>query len=317
MDQNKVSIIMSVYNEPKEVLNKSIESILNQTYRNFEFIIILDKPSNYDAIEIINYYSSRDQRIIFIKNDKNMGLARSLNNGLKIATGNFIARMDADDISDLSRIEYQINYLNYNKNIDFTSTLVKYIDESDNELEDKNIFIYTNTQKVNSIMINKDIMCHPTWMFRRKVLDGVKEYRIFPCSEDYDFILRVIEYGYKVSIINKKLLKYRIRNSGITKSNDLLMIKYSLYIQYLSKQRKVKKSDNIDYRYINSLKENSNEMILLEKARNIFKLGLINLKNKRYLIGIAKIIKSCFVSRDQWMCIKNSLLWRINVGRLN
>jgi len=108
----ETSVIMATYKESIECLKQSIESIINQTYNDFEFIIILDNPDNKEHIAFINDYVCKDERIKFYINDKNMGLTNTLNRGLKLAEGKYICRMDADDVSMPDRIEKQLHYLN-------------------------------------------------------------------------------------------------------------------------------------------------------------------------------------------------------------
>jgi glycosyltransferase involved in cell wall biosynthesis len=105
----QISVIMAVYNGEK-YLAEAIESILNQTFKEFEFIII-DDGSKDNSLNIIKRYAKKDSRIIIIKNEKNMKLAWSLNKGLKIARGKYIARMDSDDISLTDRLEKQYYFL--------------------------------------------------------------------------------------------------------------------------------------------------------------------------------------------------------------
>jgi glycosyltransferase involved in cell wall biosynthesis len=109
-----ISAVMSVYNESEEYLRKSIESILNQTYTDFEFIIILDNPDNKKARDILKEYENKDDRIVLLENEKNIGLAPSLNRGVKVARGKYIARMDADDIALPQRFEKQVYFLENN-----------------------------------------------------------------------------------------------------------------------------------------------------------------------------------------------------------
>ena len=130
--ENKISVIMSVYNEKKEWLQMSINSILNQSFKNFEFIIVLDNPDNIELKAVLEQFAAKDSRIKLIYNKKNMGLVYSLNSALKVAKGEYIARMDADDISELDRLEVQYNYFEQNPDIDFVSGFIRIIDEFDN-----------------------------------------------------------------------------------------------------------------------------------------------------------------------------------------
>ena len=101
----QISVIMPVYNGER-FLSEAVESILKQTYQDFEFIIV-DDGSTDRSLEIIQYYQALDERIILIENGKNIGVASSLNKGISAAKGEFIARMDADDISLPERLEQQ------------------------------------------------------------------------------------------------------------------------------------------------------------------------------------------------------------------
>ena len=94
-----ISVIMSVYNERLEWLQAAVNSILNQTYSDFEYIIIIDNPDlNEDAVSFLKEIARADSRVHLHFNEKNMGLMKSLNVGIQISKGNYIARMDADDV---------------------------------------------------------------------------------------------------------------------------------------------------------------------------------------------------------------------------
>ena len=112
MEEDKISVIMTVYKESKEELKESFESIINQTYKNIEFIIVIDNPKEQWRIDFIKSYN--DSRVKLVVNKENLGLPLSLNKALKLVTGNYIARMDADDISMPERIEKQLDFLKKN-----------------------------------------------------------------------------------------------------------------------------------------------------------------------------------------------------------
>ena len=112
----KVSIVMPVYNG-KEYIRESIDSIINQSYKNWEFIIVNEFGSDDGSKEIIEEYAEKDDRIKLIQNTKREGISASLNIGLKAATGDYIARMDSDDISGPNRLVKQIEFLDSNPSI--------------------------------------------------------------------------------------------------------------------------------------------------------------------------------------------------------
>lgn len=217
-----VSIIMSVYNEKQDWLKKSIESILNQTYDNFEFIIILDNPNNFEAIKLINLYMNNDNRVVFLQNSRNIGLSESLNKGIRIAKGEYIARMDADDISVLDRIEKQVKYIEKN-NIELVSSNIIYVNEEEKEIKRSNFKNGSHTENKKLIM-EYDSFIHPTWLLKKRIIDKIGCYRKVNSAEDYDLICRILVNNYKCFVIDEYLLYYRVRENGITNSNKFRQI---------------------------------------------------------------------------------------------
>lgn len=118
-----IYVVMSCYNREKYVV-EAIESILNQTYTNFEFIII-DDCSTDNTFEIVKEYAKKDNRILALKNDKNYCYVHSLNKGIEIAKGKYIARMDDDDISLPERFEKQVEFLEKNEDIIALGTFIE------------------------------------------------------------------------------------------------------------------------------------------------------------------------------------------------
>lgn len=117
----KISVIMSAYNESFDELSRSIDSIINQTYKNIEFIIVSDNPENKEikkAVQVAN-----DQRIKYLENKENVGLVQSLNRAISEATGSIITRMDADDISKKTRLKDELQYMQQN-NLDIVGTFI-------------------------------------------------------------------------------------------------------------------------------------------------------------------------------------------------
>ena len=96
---DKISVIMSTYKEPIEWIRRAIESILNQTYKNLEFIIVVDAPTYKELISLLNNYKDKDDRVKVVVNDSNIGLVESLNKALSLCNGSYVARMYADDKS--------------------------------------------------------------------------------------------------------------------------------------------------------------------------------------------------------------------------
>lgn len=114
----QISVIMSVYKEPLDWMAQSIDSILNQIYSDFEFLIVDDNPTDDKLIYFLNDYQKKDSRIKIIVNEQNVGLTKSLNIAIKQAQGKYIARMDADDISCKNRFQVQYDYMEQHLEVD-------------------------------------------------------------------------------------------------------------------------------------------------------------------------------------------------------
>ncbi|MFP7297234.1 glycosyltransferase family 2 protein [Neobacillus niacini] len=291
-----VSVIMSTYNEEPEWLKKCIDSILNQTYSHFEFLIVLDNPENVQLKELLDAYQKKDNRIKLIPNPKNMGLVKSLNTALEHCNGKYVARMDADDIADPERLEKEKRYLE-EKNLDFVFSSMIVIDENDQKQYewDNNAFTPEEIKKVMEIW---NISLHPTWFLKREVYTSLGGYRDIPFSEDYDFSLRALSNGYKIGKLNENLLLYRMRSTGISKSNNFEQFIISRKLIQLYKKDKLN-----DYSYVkdainkaqNQIKNGEKEKY--SEAEDIFHQGVGQVKDGQYLNGISKLVKSLTLSK--------------------
>lgn len=204
-----ISVIMSVYNAEK-YLREAIESILDQSFDDFEFIIVDDKSIDNSA-HIIKSYAKRDNRIKYIKNDTNRGLTYSLNKALKLAKGKYIARMDADDISIKERLEVQYNYLENNKDVFLLGTSAYNIDEDGEIVGERNIPLEYEKIKKKINLVNPII--HPSVMFRKKDVLAIGGYNEnFKKVQDYELWFRIIANGLKVENLKDRLLYYRVNS---------------------------------------------------------------------------------------------------------
>lgn len=209
--KKKVTVFMPVYNAEK-YLSDAIESILNQTYEHFEFLII-DDGSTDASIKIIESY--KDKRIRLVKNEKNRGLPYTRNLGLKLAKGDYIALMDSDDISYEQRLEKQVKYLNENPEIDVLSTGIDY-------LYGKKIMTmksYERNDEVLRIMLMfYNVINNPTVMLRRDFIikNNLKYREEFIVAQDYSFWIDCLEVG-KIHCMKKNLLAYRTGHENISK----------------------------------------------------------------------------------------------------
>lgn len=245
-----VSVVMSTYNESSKDLELSIQSILQQSYKNIEFIIVLDNPQNEVIRNVLNRYKVLDKRVVVLENKKNMGLVKSLNKALKVVNGKYIARMDADDISDKDRISKQVDILESDDEISLVGTDILLIDEKNREINSDNLLISDSEQLKKCIGLCNCI-AHPTWMFRKSILKDLNGYNEIPYAEDYDFLIRMSIRGHKFYNIDEKLLKYRIRQNSITQSNE-----YKQLIMTTRIRKAYKKSGNSVSNYSNQIDTN-------------------------------------------------------------
>ena len=212
-----VSVLMSVYKEPIEWIEESINSILNQSFSDFEFIIVNDNPTSAELRKFLNEFKNKDSRIKVITNSENLGLTKSLNIGLKHCNGEYIARMDADDISHPKRFEYQYEYLESHPDVIVCGSDVKFIGN-------KSIFLYSclfeNDIDIRGQMLTNSGFAHPSVFIRRSILslNNIHYDENFKSAQDYRLWEQLCSYG-KFHNINKKLLKYRISDSQISNLN--------------------------------------------------------------------------------------------------
>ncbi len=207
---NKISVLMSVYNDEKRV-SKSIESILNQTFQDFEFLI-LDDCSTDNTYEICNYYAKKNQKIKLMKNNQNLGLTKSLN--LLISESNYelIARQDSDDESFKQRLEIQLKIIE-KYNLDACTTLAT-IDE----LKVTRPFLSHLFPK-KLIIKYKNPFIHGSLLIKKRVLENVGMYdERFKFAQDYKLMFDLIRLNHKLKIINQPLYKLNTKDNISTRN---------------------------------------------------------------------------------------------------
>ena len=223
-----ISVIMSIYNEDPKWLRESIQSILEQTYSHFEFIIILDNPLNTKLESILNEYARKDSRIKLYKNVKNLGLVASLNLALSYISGDYVARMDADDISNHQRLEKQLHYLKEN-DLDIVGSNVE-IFHDDITIGKTEYPHYM--QDIYKALAFNNVFAHPTWFVKKNIFQELNGYRNISFAEDYDFLLRARILNKKMGNIKECLLQYRLSPDSISRTN---LLEQKLTAYYLSK----------------------------------------------------------------------------------
>lgn len=219
---------MSTYRENSEYVYQSICSILAQTHTDFEIIIVIDDPDNQRILSVVRRLAAEDSRIIIVQNECNLGLPMSLNKGVALAKGDFIARMDADDISHPCRFERQLKYMQ-NNNLDLVGTCKRCIDESGSVIPGSNSRFYSPDEVMRRLPID-DCIPHATWLAKKSVYDRVGAYRNMPRSEDYDFLLRAHKLNVPMGLCDEILFDHRINDSGISRSGALEQVLASWYL---------------------------------------------------------------------------------------
>lgn len=224
-----ISVLMSVYKEPLKYIKDSVESVLNQTYRYFEFIIIVDDPDNSDVIQLLHEYRDQDSRIRIICNEKNIGLAKSLNKGLLFCSGTYIARMDADDICSLDRLEKQKQYLEEQRLDLIGSEYDTFFQEPEERLWVQRV---PGEKEVDSRLRVSSCLPHPSWFGKKEVFIENNGYRDILACEDYDFLIRARTLNYKLGNIKKILLHYRLNPNSISHSRHIEQKAIFKYLSY-------------------------------------------------------------------------------------
>ena len=297
--KEEVTVLMTTYNEEKNIFITALESILNQTYQNIKILIVVDNKENKEIIDTIKKYQKMDNRIKFFINQKNMGLANSLNNGIDLIDTEYIARMDADDIAVPERIEKQLNFLKNNINIDFIGSNICYIDYFGNKIKSRKL--HSNEyNKISKIMKYMNIFHHPTFFGKTEIFKLFK-YRNLKYSQDYDFVCRLLEKKVKITNINEDLLYYR---QPMKISDEKLFKQKIIYycIQEKYKKKKLCDIDIVEYTNYQISKANKEKFF---KAIKLYKEALESFKNKRYIKAMRKLIKSFIESKYQRIEILN------------
>lgn len=215
-----LSVVMAVYNSER-YLRKSIESVLAQTYRNFEFIIVNDGSA--DASEsIIKDYAARDNRITYLKNEKNSGQSETRNKAIKSAKGEYVVVVDSDDICLPNRFEEQVSFFKNNSNVDVLGTsYCLFFDDMEDECE------MVVSADSNDLRNGTPPVHNPTCMIKRKTFVDYGYYdAMYDNAEDYELWLRWFSQGARFENMQKVLYKKRTHVGSVS----ILNIKCQIYL---------------------------------------------------------------------------------------
>lgn len=251
---NLVSVILPVYN-CERFIGLAIESILNQTYSNIELIVV-DDGSTDNSLKIINSYSY-DPRLVVVSRE-NKGLVYSLNEAIGVASGKYIARMDADDISLPDRVEKQVDFLVKNQDVAIVGSRTILIDEDGIEIGKCKRPL--SNSSVRSYFYYGSPLAHPSITYNLNILskDEIEYLADDYPAEDLGLFLRISK-KHKICNISKPLLKYRITESGISNSN---------------KTRQQKKSNELRVSHFLDVKEQMGFVLAIDSKESLYKYSL-------------------------------------------
>ena len=302
----KVSVIMPVYNTKEEYLREAIESILNQTFSDFEFIILNDSPYNLPLKEVISSY--KDSRLRYFENEQTQGVARSYNRLLELAEGDFIAMMNHDDISKPERLEKQVTYLNNNSEVGLVGTAYKKFGETNRFKVIKNP---EEDAEIRALLFFKSSIYCPTTMHRCGL---IKEHQIrykeeYVCLHDCKFYYDIGQYA-KLANISEVLYRYRFRKDMVSKQrkSEMFLEQCDFHQHWFvcSGIELTPEEKEIFDKYVTKGKCNIKDIKILEKIEEI--LSKINLANQQHLLVPVKEFSEVCGKYLKRKCL-NAIVW--------
>ena len=306
-NQPLISVIMPVYNV-ENFVEEAVLSICNQTYKNLEIIIIDDSSTDntYNIIKKISYF---DPRIILLKNDINLKIVKTLNKGLDIAKGEYIARMDGDDISYPKKLEKQLSFLIKNPEIDLVGCQVDTLNERGNKIGQIKLPL-SNDFSQRIIRYSSPVL--HIWLAKKKIYDLLKGYREILGAEDYDFLLRLVTSNIKFSNLRDVEYGVRLRAGNTTSTIGFMQKIMANYSINLFNERlkygydSFSTKDAIDYNIRYKKYKNNYDMsnLFLHKA-------ILARSHKNYLLIIFYITLAAFKSKFQFKYLLNRTIAKI------
>ena len=207
-----ISVLMCVHNGEKFIA-QAISSVLNQSFIDFEFVIVNDF-SNDHSREIIKKYLARDKRIVFINNNKQLGLTRSLNKGLSMCSRDWIARIDHDDFWEKDKLRLQIEFAQKNPNIGLIGTFFKYVDINDKTYLPPTKFHISINLNIRNIICEFNPFCHSSVMLKKTIFLDMNGYdNNFYYAQDYELWSRVLKVTNAYIVPNVLTYRRAIHNN--------------------------------------------------------------------------------------------------------
>ena len=246
-----VSVLMAVYNERRCFLEQSIESILDQTFTDFEFIIVDDGSDKADTILTLDRFAKRDPRIR-VERNSHYGLTKSLNLGLSLCRGEFICRQDSDDWSETTRVMKQIDFLRRNPLFGVVGSYIRLHQEEGAKLWDAKF--PTTPEAVEKALQACNPFCHGAVCFRRKDAEAIGGYREeLTCSQDYDFFWRLCEPS-RGANLPEVLYHHRFTHRSLSTRKADEQAKAESMTKLLAEMRRNKQEEDVQLAYQEAMK---------------------------------------------------------------
>ncbi|GAB5071569.1 hypothetical protein SedNR2807_17550 [Citrobacter sedlakii] len=308
-DTPLISILIPTYNVAPWI-EDAIVSILNQTYKKIE-VIIIDDCSKDNTLSIVSELAGNDDRIKIITNEQNLKIAKTLNRGLVHASGEYIARFDGDDLAVPERLEKQLKYLIDNK-LDLIGCQMISIDGKGNTLN-KSISP-KGEQQVKTVSNYVSPIAH-IWLAKKEVYNKLKGYRDIPYAEDYDFILRAIDCGFKCDNHPDYLMFIRHREGNSASVASLIQRKAHNYVIRLHRKRMRYGNDDFDESQIKMLAKHN---IIINKLHNTSSQYLTKaIHEKNTFLKLAYLIITSLTSYYNFQYLYRRVIVRVIMDSRN
>ena len=308
----EISVIMSTYNEKIDYLRQAIESVQNQTFTNFEFIIILDNPENDAILNCVYKYAEEDQRIKVIENENNLGLTQSLNKAIRIASGIYMSRMDADDIMHKNCLECELKVIQ-KFNLDFVSASKINIDERGNRLG-KYINDFSPKQ-MRKLLPYDNSVNHSTVMVRLDKVRKENGYREIPSCEDYDLWLRMLFHGCNMRILPNVFLLYRMHADSICGKDAYQLYQSKRFLLKLCQQSKknitVWEDNNAFETFLRMQDMSQKKKKIFNQAYEMMHKGISLFQNKKYRESGKVLLNAISLDRSVLWILWNKFSYQI------
>lgn len=304
-----VSVIMCVYNEEEYMIEEAIHSVENQTYKDWELIIVLDNPANRELDAYLR--KVQNSKIRVYTNLNNVGAAISRNIGVQHALGKYIAILDGDDVCASERLEREIQYLETG-NYDMVCAGKHLIDEQSNRIDiaDKDI----SERDLVECMPYINYVTNSSVLIRKSVYISLGGYYDYPYAHDYEFWLRLVKAHYKIGYLKDDLVGYRVRNNSLTGCKSHLQTIECAYVRKLYRKREDNKV--FDYQevekfirryHVDDLKVIENYNRSVQKRKDFTK----DLEAKKYCVAVMDYMLAVAGSRIYRLNIYNSIAFKI------